>query len=75
MLILQHVFSEFARYEADLWLDISNRHTTEYAIIRDFVEASYRKFPLIVLNELTFRNYKFEAKTQRRFMRCATIAG
>lgn len=63
MLILTHQLSEFARYHADAWLRMRDAYTKEFAIVRAFIESVYLKFPLLILNELTYRDYRFEAKT------------
>ena len=64
MLILTHQLREFARYHADAWLRMRDKYTKEFAVIRAFIESVYLKFPLLILNELTYRDYRFEAKSE-----------
>lgn len=58
-LMVSHALSEFARYYPDDWLQMHDEHTSAYAVVREFVSVVERKFPNLILNELTLRNYVF----------------
>ena len=58
-LILLHLLADFARYHPTEWVDMVDRHTDEYALVREFIHVSEYKFPNLVLNELAQRNFIF----------------
>lgn len=58
-LILLHLLADFARYRPEEWIDMVDRHTDEYALVREFIHVSEYKFPNLALNELAQRTFIF----------------
>lgn len=58
-LVLLHLLADFARYRPEQWIDMVDRHTDEYALVREFIHVSEYKFPNLALNELTERTFLF----------------
>lgn len=58
-LTLLHLLADFARYRPEEWIDMVDRHTDEYALVREFIHVSEYKFPNLALNELAHRTFIF----------------
>lgn len=58
-LILLHLLADYARYRPDEWIEMVDSHNDQYALVREFIHVSEYKFPILVLNELTWRTYMF----------------
>lgn len=58
-LAIQHTLSELVRYHPLVWLAMIDSNTEEYAMVREFLDVTSRKFPLLVLNELSWSTYEF----------------
>lgn len=59
-LIVLHALSDLVRYHPNEWIRMVDDHTDEYSIIREFITVSERKYPNLILNELTRTTYVFE---------------
>jgi hypothetical protein len=58
-LILLHLLADYARYRPDEWIDMVDSHNDQYSLVREFIHVSEYKFPILVLNELTWRTFAF----------------
>ncbi len=53
------VLGYFARYYPDYWLDMIEKQSDEYFLIRDFIDTAADNVPHLVLNHLSRRTFLF----------------
>lgn len=58
-LAIQLALSELVRYHPLTWLAMAEANTNEYALVREYMDISSRKYPTLILNELAWKTYDF----------------